>query len=179
MSQSGLCPAAEPQPGNRQRTDRRRKRESWYDIIKGPSASHQTTMRPFLKTCNRNVLIHSRRPVVRHLLPAIGVGSGQFLLKPKGEYGRAWYSQKNSNRAPHNDAAASESQQQKEKEKKKRKTGSQSSKNSLRKVAAQAGHAASGTGRTRVLHPPHFSPHSGKLLNGRTGLHSLLHCRKV
>jgi len=138
-------------------------------LVKSPSAPHQTTMRPFLKACNRNVLIHPL-PVVRHLLPAIGVGGGQFGLGPGSGYARVWYSQKNSNKAPHNDPA-SESQQQKEKAKKKRKTGSQSSKNSLRKVAAQAGHAASGTGRTRVLHPPppptpHSPPHPGMLLNG-------------
>lgn len=145
-----LCPAAEPQPGNRQRTDRKKRKKR--GLVKDPSTPHQTTMRPFLKACNRNVLTHSRRPVVSHLLPAIGVSGGQFLLKPKSQYGSAWYSQKNSNKAPHNDPP-SESQQQKEKEKKKRKTGSQSSKNSLRKVAAQAGHAAGGTGRTRVLHP--------------------------
>ncbi|RPB05706.1 hypothetical protein L873DRAFT_1797437 [Choiromyces venosus 120613-1] len=58
--------------------------------------------------------------------------------------------------AAHNDPASEsqqhqqQQQQQKEKEKKKRKTGSQSSKNSLRKVAAQAGRSTSGTGRTRV-----------------------------
>ncbi|CUS10932.1 unnamed protein product [Tuber aestivum] len=110
-------------------------------------------MRLFLKVCSRNVLTHPRRPVISHLPPAINVGAGQLLMGPRKEYGRARYSQKNGGKTPHNDPMSEsqlQQQQQKEKEKKKRKKGSQSSKNSLRKVAAQAGHAASGTGRTRV-----------------------------